>query len=309
MQDLKINKWQDWEELCCYLMQDFVRRNRRGDVRYISYGSQGQNQYGIDLRPVNSPLLALGQCKLKDAKPFTWDDVLAELKKTDKYKLGIECYVLFTTANRHTSIQDVLEPSPYFHTRPDGSRFRVFVRYWDDVTDLSFVPANVLRRIFPSLAPSPGSSELERQYWQSLSVMKEYLPSRLTADSLAWLESWDFSQGWVIENDFAPFYDLYIDLDRVKHAASGISEWMHRKGYLELHHCRPAANRFFDALDEFISSVKSSRIIGATLPNGTSVLSVTYLADDKAKIARGWATNARYLAERYRLDILGESME
>lgn len=108
MKGLKVENWQQWEELTCYLLQEFVRVKTSQHIEFQTYGSRGQSQYGIDLLPKSPQVCSLegivGQSKLKETT-FTWNDVNAELKKTDNYRNSIRCYVLFTTANYHTTIR------------------------------------------------------------------------------------------------------------------------------------------------------------------------------------------------------------
>lgn len=49
MQGLTFRTDQDFEEICCYLMRDWVARNMRYDVQFRRYGGNGQRQHGIDI--------------------------------------------------------------------------------------------------------------------------------------------------------------------------------------------------------------------------------------------------------------------
>jgi hypothetical protein len=288
-------------------MEDFVRKSGRA-ARYRSYGSQGQNQYGIDLVPADSSLPAVGQCKMVEGS-FTWKDVLAEVKKTDEYSGCIECYVLFTTSNRHTTIQDQQNAqTPYRHARPDGSSFPVFVRYWQDYerVDLSFIPVNVLRNAFSNavdfaeslLAPSADD------YAASLGALRRYVPTRITLGDLAWLEEYDFSVGWVAERAYEPFRELQIDIMRLKGAErSRLTGYLHSAGNQELKATLLAGDEFYSALGEFVEAIRP-HIIGKTEGDGTSTLTLVGVSEWQKK-AHHVLSCARHLAQIYRKAIVG----
>lgn len=308
MTGLKPQFWEQWEQLCCYFMQEIASKHGYS-VGYRSYGSRGQSQHGVDLVPISSPLPLVGQCKMVETS-FTWNDVLAEVAKTDGYKGAIECYVVFTTANRHTTIQDQQNSSVvYRHTRPDGTTFPVHVKYWADyeANDLSSIPANVLRNIFPNafdLAAMvrPPSAE---DYITSLKALQSYVPSRITLADLIWLETYDFNVGWMPERAFDPFQYLYIDLQRVEDALRlGLTDLLHSAGYPEVQATLLAGNEFYFALKEFVESVKA-QIVGNWTEDGTSILTVVDL-NGWQRIARQFGSNAQYLAQVYRRAVLGQ---
>ena len=308
MNGLKPQFWEQWEQLCCYFIQDIARKHGHS-VSYRSYGSRGQSQFGIDLVPVNSPLPLVGQCKMVETS-FTWNDVLAEVAKTDLYQGGIKCYVLFTTANRHTTIQDQQNSGiAYHHQRPDGSTFPVHVKHWADyeASDLSAIPGDVLRNIFPNafnLAAivQPASAD---DYIASLKALQSYIPARITSADLTWLETHDFSCGSMPERAFDPFRNLYLDLQRVEDALRlGDTGWLHSAGYPEIHATLLAGKDFYFALKEFVQSV-SAQIVGGFASDGSSILTVVDL-NGWQKFARQFGSNAQYLAQVYRRAVLGQ---
>jgi len=308
MRGLKLEHWEHWEELCCYFMQK-IASDHNCNVTYQVYGGKGQSQFGIDLVPVMSDLPLVGQCKMRETT-FTWDNVLTEVAKTDDYPRPIACYVLFTTANKHTTIQHVQNSGQiYHHTRPDGTNFPVHVKHWADykMSDLSFIPTPVLQRIFPNAyglaaMTEPPSSD---DYITSLKALQSYVPLRITLDDLNWLETHNFSDGWMSEQSFDPFRDLYRDVDRVETALSyQIQEWLHAAGYPEIKASLLAGDNFYSALKVFVDSV-NAHIIGNTAPDGTSTLTVQDL-NGWQRIAHQHESHARYLAEVYRVSVLGE---
>lgn len=132
-QQLKVEYWEQWEVLCCSLLSYKVYQVLGlKPVYFQTYGTRGEAQNGIDMIPIRSSLPVVGQSKMRDSTSFTWSHLETELQKTDKYPNRIEHYFLFTTANRHTSIQDALNSDCRYYTRSDGSRFEVHVEYWED---------------------------------------------------------------------------------------------------------------------------------------------------------------------------------
>ncbi|MEH0876041.1 hypothetical protein QM999_15345 [Pectobacterium cacticida] len=311
MRGLKLEVWEHWEELCCYFMAK-IASDHGYSVSYKTYGSKGQSQFGIDLVPVLSSLPLVGQCKMRETT-FTWNDVLAEVAKTDLYNAPIGCYVLFTTANKHTSIQDQQNNGAvYRHTRPDGTTFPVHVKHWADyeMNDLVFIPPDVLKRIFPNAfglaaIAQPSSN---KDYIASLNVLQSYIPTRITLKDLDWLETYDFNVGWMPEHAFDPFYNLYIDLQRVEDALGHeIKDWLHAAGFPQIQASLLAGEGFYNSLREFVIPVKAN-VVGQNAPDGTSILTIRDL-DGWQQLARQFGSNAQYLAQVYRTSVLGQQAQ
>lgn len=309
MKGLKIENWKDWEDLCCFFMEDMAKQNGYS-VKYQSYGSQGQSQHGVDLVPVKSNLPLVGQCKLRETQ-FKWQDVLNEVAKTDSYPGEIRCYVLFTTANKHTTIIDVQNKGGvYYHTRRDDSKFSVHVRNWADydLLKLKCVPQDVLRRIFPhafSLAEAAQSLSAD-EYISSLKALQSYVPTRINKSDLAWLENFDFTQGWVSERAYDQFRNLHWDVLEVESALeNGNAHVLARSGYPEIKASLLAGKEFYSALKEFTVSIRE--VTAGSGPIGTphSVLTIRDLLGWESK-AHEFHRNARYLAQVYRKFVLGE---
>lgn len=283
------------------------------NIRYQSYGSQGQNQFGIDLVPWHSDLPFVGQCKLTE-RSFTWTMALAEVKKTDEYENPIHFYVVFTTAPVHTTVQDVENRGGYVHTRPDGTEFPVQVVYWENVNDIRFIPQEILREVFPEVfklvEPLVSASDLpvKSDYLSSLKALKKNVPEWITAENLTWLETWDFGLGYVNEKDFDPFNDLCLEHHRVEMAFKGIPQWLHEEKRLLIAECLPAGNNFFAALLEFRQAVVGPSIGQGEI--GDSVLTVNDNDRDYASQAiASWKSSAAALAVAYRRDVLGQTCE
>jgi hypothetical protein len=241
---------------------------------------------------------------------FTWKQVLEELDKTDGYAGKIKGYVIFTTAHKHTTIQDQQNSgSVYRHERPDGSSFAVHVKHWSDYAadDLKSIPQGVLQRIFPNVyslaaAPQPASND---DYMLSLAALRSYVPTCLSASDLHWLEQYDFTLGWIPEQAFDAFRNLHSDVVQVEDAIRlNINSWLHQAGSEEIKASLLAGKDFYDALKVFVNGVQG-QIVGDNLPDGTSILTVTDLPSWQ-KHARQFSSDARYLANVYRMSVLGE---
>jgi hypothetical protein len=310
MKNLRVEHWHQWEKLCCYFMEKIARENFRANIQYQSYGSRGQSQFGVDLVPRHSALPLVGQCKLLE-RSFTWTMALAEVKKTDKYENPIECYVIFTTAPVHTTVQDVQNRGGHVHTRPDGSNFRVQVIYWENINNIEFIPQEVLREVFPEIfkvveLPAPlSNSPAKNDYLSSLKALKKNIPEWITAANLIWLETWDFGLGYVKKEDFDPFYDLCHEYYRVETAFKGVPQWLHEEKRLSIAECLPAGDNFFAALVEFRQAV-----VGPSIGQGSTGGGILTVNDkDRDYVSQavaGWESSARALAATYRSDVLGQ---
>ncbi|MDQ4625018.1 hypothetical protein [Janthinobacterium lividum] len=310
MQNLKVSTWEEWEEISCYIMSELARRIYDVNVRYESYGSKGQSQFGVDLVPVRSNLAVVGQCKLKE-RAFTWDMALEEIKKTDGYDNPIRLYVILTTAVRHWSVQNQRMRGSYFHTRPDGTSFRVEVRYWEEIEDLNFIPNSELKRIFPEafrmVEPPPSTAPSNSETIKSIVALKRNVPRWITQDHLNWLENWNFDVGFVYEKDFDPFNDLFFEHNRTVTALNGISEWLHERDRVLIAECLPAGNGFFFALQEFREAIASQ----ITSQENLGQIRLTLEGLDPvfiSKVIREWKNCAQDLAIAYRRDVLGQPM-
>jgi hypothetical protein len=302
MHGLKVKTWQEWEELCCYFMQRISQDHSRRLHQFMPYGDKGQRQHGIDVIQTHLRIPLVGQCK--HVQNLTWNDILKELKKTDSAPFPIAHYYVFTTSDVKASIQDLRQGQGYQHTRPDGTTFEVHVIFWNEVRSLDFVPIEVRQRIFPGAFKISKAPEQTVDIRPSLEAMKSYIPTRITAQDLKWLDSWDFSSGIVHEKDFDPFDSLWREYREVLTGIeSNNNAWMYQDSLRKTGDCMPAADRFFRALHEFRQAIYGLSA-GLTLPDESNGLSVTDIAG-WPKIARQWKTEAECLAAVYRRDILG----
>lgn len=311
MNNLKVRNWQDWEEICKYLIQHKVKEKLDADVQYVNYGFQGQKQHGIDLIPSPpSSLSVVVQCKHIEGC-LTWNTVEAEMKKTDGYPNSIKHYCILTTGNRHTSVQNILNNHGYTYTRPNGEQYKLHILYWDDFNPQEIIPSNELSSFFPSVFTTQNQKTQNistSDYLAAVSALKEFIPKVITAKNLIWLENWDFSCGYVVESDYSPFVDLYFEHNRTVLGLNGSYEFLHTGDRIELARTLPAGERFFNALGEFHKSIYGE-IIGVGWGDGR-ILSIKDLSESsQQRIIFRWQSSAASLAQVYRYDVLGESQQ
>jgi len=294
MRDLRIANDNDWEELSIYLATDYYKKNYR--VRRIDfefYGRNGQAQHGIDIFSRYCNFVV--QCK--HVKKLTWDNILGELIKSDRYPNPIDHYLITTTAPRDRDIQDRLKRG-YFHQRPNGHKFEIDILYWDEIRSLECVPNDIISRIFPSLNLEDTNSNS-----YLFKLFKTTISNFITRDNLFWLENYDFSIGYIPCNDFEPFENLYYEIDRAKSGISLIKG--HRDNLSKIHEI---GTEFFDELERFVKEVKS-QIIGKKI-DGIEVLWLdpSFFPENRFKnIIFNWKQCANNLARCYREMVLGEN--
>ncbi|CAM0557089.1 hypothetical protein EHLJMEHL_02177 [Vreelandella titanicae] len=311
MNGLKVETWEQWETLNCYMMSDIVLTHTGQNVRYQTYGGRGQNQYGIDLVPCNSSLPVVGQSKMREASIFTWRNVEQELIKTDAYSNPIARYFIFTTSPKHTSIQDMQNRGPYKHTRPNGSIFSVHIKYWDDYQDLSFIPQQVLQDLFPAIQRQFTSTaaipSISPEFVSSLEKLRTSIPTLFPMDLIFWLENWDYSQGYVPDSQYDRLYELYLEFSRVEAAYRSGNEGLLLEGNrFHILNCLPAGLRLFQALANFVGLVHADSS-GDNLNDGSCVQSLRGIPESVwPRITRNWSSAALELVSIYRSDVLGQ---
>ncbi|MBP6713377.1 MAG: hypothetical protein KA157_05520 [Aliarcobacter sp.] len=125
--DIKIPKpyhWKTFELLCEALWE------KNGNVDFIKqYGRQGQFQSGIDLYgyKVNGDLFAI-QCK--DVQNLTIPMIEKEINLVLQNNLNIRHYILCTTFNRSTNLQD------YEILFNSNNQLKFEIIFWEDIEEL-----------------------------------------------------------------------------------------------------------------------------------------------------------------------------
>src|SRR5699024_8908038 len=121
------------------------------------------------------------------------------------------------------------------------------------------------------------------------------------------LETWDFSQGFVLEVDFDPLDKLYFEYLRSNDAVNrGIWEWLNEGDRQLIADCLPAARGVFEALCEFRKAVVAQTSTQGIVGSGRLTLD-GHEPWFKSKVSHDWKSKARELATTYRRDVLRES--
>lgn len=309
MQGLTFRSDQDFEEICCYLMREWVARNMGHDLHFRKYGGNGQRQFGIDIFPAVGSCSVFGQAKFVNHLSST--DVASELSKTDSFPEPISCYVIFTTANRHTSINHHQFHGGQ-HTRLDGSTFPVHVVYWDEIADISFIPQDVCQRIFPLAFQVARSALTPQQMADSIAALQDIVLAYFRPDFLDWLETWDFSRGYIPSVHYDAVNNLYIELDRTRWGMKGVHDFLYPQGRVGLFQALPAGDDFFSAIADFRDSIYNY-IVSARGKDGQDYVTLQGMngrnATDFPKITGQWRMKAHHLAQMYREKILGQQIQ
>lgn len=309
MNELRVKNHKDWEEICKDLARYYVNDVFKKDIVFTSYGRNGEKQHGVDLLPVNnaSPSIV---CQCKDVQKLNVEHIKAELNKTDEYPHNIDIYLIFTTAPKSTSSQDYFQAKKNWHSRPGGEVFRVGIVHWEDLDPFKVLPRQTLETYFPNVGRRLIQSDNTRiQYQDSLRALKEIIPQFITEKDLLWLESWDFNYGYVRAEDYEPFFILKEKYDRAWFVVNdGVEDFLRHKGVLGIVETLAAGERFYDALKRFHNSI-NSHAIGSYLLDGTRILEVNGLGHFSYKLISEMKSAAAELANTYREDILGQSLQ
>ncbi|WP_295954668.1 restriction endonuclease [Rhodoferax sp.] len=143
----------DFERMCAHVY-GVVFNDRTPKIN----GRRGQAQGGIDVFVKDSAIGRVGiQCKKYTTKPVTWQNVLDEVEKADKFSTPIKKMILATTApNDAVLLKQVQELSD---RREAAGCFPVEIEFWDDIC-LRIEQYPVLQ---DSYAPSAPGAAYHRQ--------------------------------------------------------------------------------------------------------------------------------------------------
>ena len=139
----KPDRWQDFEDLCCDLWKSIW-----GDPNAQLHGRRGQKQNGVDIigRPAYSHHYHAVQCKGKDDNTMSTlneAEIDKESTEAEGIQPPIEDFIVATTANRDTKLQDHCRK---LTTNPKPP-FSVGVWFWDDIaTEIQCRPEILERR-------------------------------------------------------------------------------------------------------------------------------------------------------------------
>lgn len=139
----KPERWEDFEEVCCDLW-----RSIWGDPYAQLHGRRGQKQDGVDIigRPAFSHHYHAVQCKGKDdntMSTLTETEINNESKAAEAINPPIEDFVVATTANRDTKLQEHCRKLTLSKKPPFG----VSAWFWEDIaTEIQCRPEILERR-------------------------------------------------------------------------------------------------------------------------------------------------------------------
>jgi len=301
MKNIKVKSWEDWEEFCVYLMPVMAESYLRQERQFHRYGGSGQEQYGFDILSKGEDSDIIAQCKFT-TKAFTYKSLEVELKKTNDYPFEIEAFFLLSTSPKHTSIENRRYENYLSHTRPDGSTFRVYTIYWEDIHNINFLPNDVLKRLFPEVFDINPPQDKMSLHNAQLEHLKDFVPALLSVDDISGLESWDFSLGYIKTADYEPFRELWFLYRDVRYAFRyNDMSFLTNQYLVNVYKCLPAGKKFFEALADFRNVIEGHCIGGVV--DSEDVLTVVDFDANRA-IRRRWADAARYLTQTYREMIL-----
>lgn len=296
MKNIKVRSSEEWEELCEHLMPVMAKSYLKQNRQFHRYGGSGQNQYGLDIVSKGTDADIIAQCKF--TKTFTYKQLEDELKKSDDYPFKIEAFFLLTTAPKHTSIENKRYENYLTHERPDGSVFRIYTIYWDDIHNLNFLPRDVVDRLFPEIKEiNPNFDEISLHINQ-LDNLKSTIPVFISLDDIIFLDSWNFNLGYIKDVDYNPFRELWFLYRDVNYAFRyNDKTFLTNQNLIKIYKCLPAGKKFFEALSEFRNAIESDCIGGEI---GSEYVLTVADVDENFAIRRRWKDAARYLSQTYR---------
>ena len=316
MHGLQVNE-AHWEDICIYLMGDILNRTLGGSGRYDYFGTSGQKQWGVDLVCHHYDYSGVvAQCKFKgDGSPLTWEEVLRELEKTERYPGPITHYYVLTTAKRNTKLYLELRARRFEYQREKGDSFRVTVLYWDSFKNIGFIPKHKLFEFFPvamTMAEYLKTPFDHREFSDSAEQLQQQIPKLLSYGDLENFSDVMLECGYIFKSHYDKIQTLGWLLHDTKIGMTKIPSYLFKPEIRSLAKCFPAGRLFARALSEFCSTV-DNRVIGDSIemgspPQPVEILSITKPDEPRFfRIAhREISDAARILTYRYRHDILGD---
>lgn len=139
----KPENWQDFESLCKKLWGEIweipnkIKKN----------GRLGQEQAGVDIYGVPKGeqnywgIQAKGKDEYTHAK-LTESEILSEIGKAKKFKPKLSVYIIATTSNKDSRIEEFVRLKDIENQKEDS--FEIILYCWEDITDLLEEHPNVL---------------------------------------------------------------------------------------------------------------------------------------------------------------------
>jgi len=146
----------------------------------------------------------------------------------------------------------------------------------------------------------------------SIATLQNIVPSYFRSDFLDWLETWDFSCGYIPSVHYDALDNLCIELDRVGWGMKGVNNFLYVQGRVDLLRTLPAGDEFFFAIADFRDSIYNY-ITFVSGQNGQNYVTLQGMdgrnATDFPKITGQWRMKALHLAKMYREKILGQQIQ
>ncbi|MDY0748736.1 hypothetical protein SNE35_29830 [Paucibacter sp. R3-3] len=263
----------DWEEICRYWMSVLVTKAAARSATFEYYGRKGQRQHGVDLFTSDPEVHSVvAQCKFKGRSTvLTWTEVVDELEKTHGYPGEIDHYVVLTTSPRDRTIADGLIACERTYLRSPDRPMRVWVKYWDDVVDPSFIPQARLAEFFPEATklvrlmttPSFDSGDFTKAVEQMQHVIPQWIDSR----DLDCFSENELREGFILDEAFSRWRRLDFAFDSARQALAGAEFELFDSDVRALTKTLPASREFADQVHRLCGvvlqyGIGASRVIG-----------------------------------------------
>lgn len=177
----KPDRWQDFEDLCCDLWKSIW-----GDPNAHLHGRRGQKQNGVDIlgRPAFSQNYHAVQCKGKDDNTMSTleeAEIVKESSDAELIRPPIEEFVIATTANRDTKLQEYCR----LLTISDKPPFGVNIWFWDDIaTEIQCRP-DLLERHYRNFDFIKPSNEFVIDRYSSQDKIAAFLSRPIIKDNIS----------------------------------------------------------------------------------------------------------------------------
>lgn len=119
----------DFESWCAIICREMYDTN---DLR--KFGRRGQKQDGIDLLGSLPDGKVIGiQCKMRNDRPLTLNDIKTDLDKLNAFELPISRFVYATTSSRNTQLHQFVIARNQESKR--GRKCQLEILFWEDIEE------------------------------------------------------------------------------------------------------------------------------------------------------------------------------
>jgi hypothetical protein len=145
-------------------------------TEFATYGSAGQNQYGIDglhYSPSNNSKVHVIQCKNWNAKELKLSDILADIEKTKNLKVKFDVFHFVTSSKKNTKLQD--EIANNLEKLTNNFSFDFQIHYYSDFFNDSLRHRNIVNKYFPMFLNEKESPQMRDT--KSLLMLARFIES------------------------------------------------------------------------------------------------------------------------------------